>query len=243
MLHLQRREVLIGLASVTLAQVVFGRTGALLAADRIKPTASSALIVVDVQNCFLPGGSLAVKEGDQVIPVINRIAKGFENVVMTQDWHTPHHISFASTHEGKKPFEMIKLAYGNQVLWPDHCVQGTEGAQIAKDINIPHAELVIRKGYHNEVDSYSAFLEADKETRTGLGGYLKERGIDTVFITGLATDFCVAWTAVDARHAGLTVYVVEDACRGIDVGGSLAKAWTDMTEAGVKKIQSSDIAV
>jgi len=228
---------------VTLAQVVFGRTGALLAADRIKPTASSALIVVDVQNCFLPGGSLAVKEGDQVIPVINRIAKGFENVVMTQDWHTPHHISFASTHEGKKPFEMIKLAYGNQVLWPDHCVQGTEGAQIAKDINIPHAELIVRKGYHNEVDSYSAFLEADKETRTGLGGYLKERGIDTVFITGLATDFCVAWTAVDARHAGLTVYVVEDACRGIDVGGSLAKAWTDMTEAGVKKIQSSDIAV
>ena len=243
MLHLQRREVLIGLASVTLAQAVFGRTGAVLAADKIKPTASSALIVVDVQNCFLPGGSLAVKEGDQVIPVINRIAKGFENVVMTQDWHTPHHISFASTHEGKKPFEMIKLAYGNQVLWPDHCVQGTEGAQIAKDINIPHAELIVRKGYHNEVDSYSAFLEADKETRTGLGGYLKERGIDTVFITGLATDFCVAWTAVDARHAGLTVYVVEDACRGIDVGGSLAKAWTDMTEAGVKKIQSSDIAV
>jgi nicotinamidase/pyrazinamidase len=243
MLHLQRREVLIGLASVTLAQAVFGRTGAVLAADKIKPTASSALIVVDVQNCFLPGGSLAVKEGDQIIPVINRIAKGFENVVMTQDWHTPHHISFASTHEGKKPFEVVKLAYGNQVLWPDHCVQGTEGAQIAKDISIPHAELIIRKGYHNEVDSYSAFLEADKETRTGLGGYLKERGIDTVFITGLATDFCVAWTAIDARHAGLTTYVVEDACRGIDVGGSLAKAWTDMTEAGVKKIQSSDIAV
>jgi nicotinamidase/pyrazinamidase len=243
MLHLQRREVLIGLASVTLAQAVFGRTGAVLAADKIKPTASSALIVVDVQNCFLPGGSLAVKEGDQVIPVINRIAKGFENVVMTQDWHTPHHVSFASTHEGKKPFEVIKLAYGNQVLWPDHCVQGTEGAQIAKDINIPQAALVIRKGYHNEVDSYSAFLEADKETHTGLGGYLKERGIDTVFITGLATDFCVAWTAIDARHAGLTTYVVEDACRGIDIGGSLAKAWTDMTEAGVKKIQSSDIAV
>jgi nicotinamidase/pyrazinamidase len=243
MLHLQRREVLIGLASVTLAQAMFGRIGAVLAADKIKPTASSALIVVDVQNCFLPGGSLAVKEGDQVIPVINRIAKGFENVVMTQDWHTPHHVSFASTHEGKKPFEVIKLAYGNQVLWPDHCVQGTEGAQIAKDISIPQAALVIRKGYHNEVDSYSAFLEADKETHTGLGGYLKERGIDTVFITGLATDFCVAWTAIDARHAGLTTYVVEDACRGIDIGGSLAKAWTDMTEAGVKKIQSSDIAV
>jgi nicotinamidase/pyrazinamidase len=243
MLHLQRRDLLIGLASVTLAQAVFGRTGALLAADKIKPTASSALIVVDVQNCFLPGGSLAVKEGDQVVPVINRIAKGFENVVMTQDWHTPHHISFASTHPGKKPFEVIKLPYGNQVLWPDHCVEGTEGAQIAKDIDIPQAELIIRKGYHNEVDSYSAFLEADKETRTGLGGYLKERGIDTVFVTGLATDFCVAWTAIDARHAGLTTYVVEDACRGIDVGGSLAKAWAAMTEAGVEKIQSSDLAV
>jgi nicotinamidase/pyrazinamidase len=239
----QRREVIFGFVSVTLAQAIFARAGTVKAADKIKPTASSALIVVDVQNCFLPGGSLAVKEGDQVIPVINRIAKGFENVVMTQDWHTPHHISFASSHEGKKPFEVIKLAYGNQVLWPDHCVQGTESAQIAKDINIPQAELVIRKGYHNEVDSYSAFLEADKETHTGLAGYFKERGIDTVFITGLATDFCVAWNAVDARHAGLTAYVVEDACRGIDVGGSLAKAWADMTEAGVKKIQSSDLAV
>jgi nicotinamidase/pyrazinamidase len=243
MLHLQRRELLSGLASATLAQVMFGRTGASPAADKIKRTASSALIVVDVQNCFLPDGSLAVKEGDQVIPVINRIAKGFENVVMTQDWHTPHHISFASTHPGKKPFEVIKLPYGNQVLWPDHCVEGTEGAQIAKDIDIPQAELIIRKGYHNEVDSYSAFLEADKETRTGLGGYLKERGIDTVFVTGLATDFCVAWTAIDARHAGLTTYVVEGACRGIDVGGSLAKAWAAMTEAGVEKIQSSDLAV
>src|SRR6516165_7953164 len=243
MIHLQRREMMLGLAGLALASTVLGRVNMALAADKIKPGPQSALIVVDVQNCFLPGGSLAVKDGDQVIPVINRIAKGFENVVMTQDWHTPHHISFASTHEGKKPFEMIKLAYGNQVLWPDHCVQGTEGAQIAKDINIPQAELIIRKGYHNEVDSYSAFLEADKETRTGLGGYLKERGIDTVFVTGLATDFCVAWTAMDARNAGLTVYVVEDACRGIDVGGSLAKAWTDMTEAGVKKIQSSDIAV
>ena len=241
MLHLQRREVLIGLASVTLAQAVFGRTGAVLAADKIKPTASSALIVVDVQNCFLPGGSLAVKEGDQIIPVINRIAKGFENVVMTQDWHTPHHISFASTHEGKKPFEVIKLAYGNQVLWPDHCVQGTEGAQIAKDISIPQAQLVIRKGFHNDVDSYSAFLEADKETRTGLAGYLKERRIDTVFVTGLATDFCVAWTAMDARNAGLNVYVVDDACRGIDINGSVAKAWAEMAKLGVKKIESSDI--
>jgi nicotinamidase/pyrazinamidase len=138
---------------------------------------------------------------------------------------------------------VIKLAYGNQVLWPDHCVQGTESAQLAKGLDIAQAELIIRKGFHNEVDSYSAFLEADKETHTGLASYFKERGIDTVFITGLATDFCVAWTAIDARHAGLTAYVVEDACRGIDVGGSLAKAWTDMTAAGVNKIQSSDLAV
>jgi nicotinamidase/pyrazinamidase len=242
MRHLQRREVMFGLAGLALAPAVFGRVNMALAADKIKPNASSALIVVDVQNCFLPGGSLAVKDGDQVIPVINRIAKSFENVVMTQDWHTPHHISFASSHEGKKPFEVIKLPYGTQVLWPDHCVQGTDGASIAKGIDIPQAVLIIRKGYHNDVDSYSAFLEADKETRTGLAGYLKERKIDTVFVTGLATDFCVAWTAMDARNAGLNVYVVDDACRGIDLNGSIAKAWEDMTKLGVKKIESSDIA-
>jgi nicotinamidase/pyrazinamidase len=243
MIDPKRREVVFGLAGAVLAQAMLGRVGAAFAADKITPGPSSALIVVDVQNCFLPGGSLAVKDGDQVVAVINRIAKGFQNVVMTQDWHTAHHISFASSHPGKKPFEMIKLAYGDQVLWPDHCVQGTEGAQLSKDLSIPQAELIIRKGFHNDVDSYSAFLEADKETRTGLASYLKERKIDTVFVTGLATDFCVAWTAIDARNAGLTVYVVEDAARGIDVGGSMAKAWTDMTAAGVKKIQSSDIAV
>jgi len=239
---LQRREVIFGLAGAAWVHTVLGRAGMAFAADKIKPGPSSALIVVDVQNCFLPGGSLAVKDGDQVIPVINRIAKDFENVVMTQDWHTAHHISFASSHEGKKPFEVIKLPYGNQVLWPDHCVQGTEGAHIAKGIDIPHAELIIRKGFHNDVDSYSAFLEADKETRTGLAGYFKERKIDTVFVTGLATDFCVAWTAIDARNAGLNVYVVDDACRGIDINGSIAKAWEDMTAAGVKKIVSSDLA-
>jgi len=243
MTYLQRRQVFFGLAGVALAQPMLGRTGAALAADKIKPSASSALIVVDVQNCFLPGGSLAVKGGDQVVPVINAIAKGFDNVVMTQDWHTPHHVSFASSHEGKKPFDVIKLAYGDQVLWPDHCVQGTDGARLAKDLSIPQAELIIRKGFHNDVDSYSAFMEADKKTHTGLAAYLKERGIDTVYVTGLATDFCVAWTAIDARQAGLSVYVVEDACRGIDIGGSLAKAWADMTAAGVKKIQSSDLAV
>jgi nicotinamidase/pyrazinamidase len=218
-----------------------GRVVMALVIDKIRPGADTALIVVDVQNGFLSGGSLAVKNGDQVIPVINRIAKEFQNVVMTQDWHTPRHISFASSHEGKSPFEVIKLAYGDQVLWPDHCVQGTDGASLAKDIDIPQAVLIIRKGYHNDIDSYSAFVEADKQTRTGLAGYLKERKIETVFIAGLATDFCVAWTAMDARNAGLNVYVVEDACRGIDLDGSIAKAWDDMTRLGVKRIQSSDI--
>jgi nicotinamidase/pyrazinamidase len=241
MTYLQRREVISGLAGLTIGQALIGRARLAFAADKIKPTASSALIVVDVQNCFLPGGSLAVKDGDQVIPVINRIARGFDNVVMTQDWHTPNHMSFASSYQGKKPFDMIKVGYGDQVLWPDHCVQGTDGAAIAKAIDIPHAELIIRKGFHNDVDSYSAFLEADKETKTGLASYLKERRIDTIFVTGLATDFCVAWTAIDGRHAGLDVYVVDDACRGIDINGSLAAAWKDMTDAGVKKIESGDM--
>jgi len=241
MVRLDRREVAFGLAAVAVTNSLTGR--AALAADKIKPGASSLLLVVDVQNCFLPGGSLAVKDGDQVIPVINRIAKGFDNIVLTQDWHTPKHISFASTHAGKKPFEMIDLKYGKQVLWPDHCVQGTDGAALSKDLQLPTAQLVIRKGFHNDVDSYSAFLEADKKTSTGLASYLKARGIKTVFVTGLATDFCVAWTAIDARRAGFTAYVVEDACRGIDATGSMAKAWADMTKAGVKKIQSADLAV
>jgi nicotinamidase/pyrazinamidase len=222
---------------------LIGRAGVALAADKIKPSASSVLLVVDVQNCFLPGGSLAVKDGHQVIPVINKIAKGFDNVVLTQDWHTPHHISFASSHPDKKPFETIDLPYGKQTLWPDHCVQGTAGAEIAKDLDLPKAQLIVRKGHNNEIDSYSAFLEADKKTQTGLTGYLKERGLTEVFITGLATDFCVAWSAVDARRGGFGVYVVEDACRGIDAMGSLAKAWFDMDKAGVIKIQSSDLAV
>ena len=213
-----------------------------LAADKITPDAQSALVVVDVQNCFLPGGSLAVKDGEKVIPVINRLAKAFPNVVMTQDWHTPGHISFASSHPGKKPFDVIRLPYGDQVLWPDHCVQGTDGAALSKDLNVPNAQLVIRKGFHPDVDSYSALLEADKKTYTGLTGYLKERGIKRLFVTGLATDFCVAWTAIDARMAGFEVYVVDDACRGIDAQGSLMKSWDAMTKAGVKKIQSDAIA-
>ena len=212
-----------------------------MAAERTEPDARSALIVIDVQNDFLPGGSLAVPDGDAVVPAINRIAKGFENVVVTQDWHTPGHISFASSHRGKKPFEVIRLPYGDQVLWPDHCVQGTPGAELARDLNLPQAQLVIRKGYHREVDSYSGFFEADRKTRTGLAAYLRERGIERLFMAGLATDFCVAWSAIDARDAGFEVAVIEDACRAIDTQGSLAKAWAGMEKAGVRRIQSAAI--
>jgi nicotinamidase/pyrazinamidase len=208
-----------------------------------KPDRQSALLIIDVQNGFLPGGSLAVEDGDQVIPVINAIAKSFFNVVLTQDWHPEGHLSFASSHSGRQPFETINLAYGSQVLWPDHCVQGTDGAALAKDLSVPHAALVIRKGIHRDVDSYSAFTEADGKTTTGLAAYLKARGIKRVFVAGLATDFCVAWTALDARKAGFETHVVEDACRGIDTQGSLARAWADMAKAGVKRIQSADIAM
>jgi len=212
------------------------------AAGKIAIDDSSVLLVIDVQNCFLPGGSLAVKDGDKVVPVINRLAKGFANVVMTQDWHTAGHVSFASSHPGKKPFETIDLKYGKQVLWPDHCVQGTDGAALSKDLSIPQAELIIRKGFHKNVDSYSAFTEADGKTTTGLSSYLKARKLHRVFVAGLATDFCVAWSAMDARKAGFETYVIEGGCRGLDTQGSLAKAWADMAKAGVKRIQSSDIA-
>ncbi|MGY3694256.1 nicotinamidase/pyrazinamidase [Bradyrhizobium sp. USDA 3240] len=235
---LDRRQIVAGLGTLALATLVPKS----LWAAATKPDDGSALLVIDVQNCFLPGGSLAVKDGEQVVPVINKIAKSFANVVMTQDWHTPGHVSFASVHAGKKPFETIDLTYGKQVLWPDHCVQGTDGASLSKELAIPQAELIIRKGFHKDVDSYSAFTEADGKTTTGLAAYLKARNVERVFVAGLATDFCVAWTALDARKAGFETYVVEDACRGIDTQGSLAKAWTDMDKAGVKRIQSSDIA-
>jgi nicotinamidase/pyrazinamidase len=216
---------------------------AALAQSRITPGAEDVFIVIDVQNCFTPGGSLAVKEGDRIIPLINRIAKAFPNVVLTQDWHTPGHASFASSHPGKKPFDTVQLPYGTQVLWPDHCVQGTKGAELHPGLDIPHAQLVVRKGYRQHIDSYSAFYEADGKTPTGLTGYLRDRAIKTAYFAGLATDFCVAWSAMDARKAGLDAAVIEDACRGIDAGGSLAKAWQDMLGAGVKRIQSSDLAI
>lgn len=231
------RRKLLGFSAASLALSVFnGKAWAKLGLRE-----SDVFVVVDVQNCFVAGGSLAVKGGDEIVPLVNQLAKRFKHVVLTQDWHTPDHVSFASQHPGKKPFDTIALAYGTQVLWPEHCVQGTEGAVLHKGLDIPHAELIIRKGYRRDVDSYSAFVEADKKTQTGLGGYLKQRGLKRVFLAGLATDFCVAWSALDARKQGFEALVIEDACRGIDTQGSLAKAWADMSSAGVKRIQSSDL--
>jgi len=202
------------------------------------PRTRDALLVVDVQNDFLPGGALAVPRGDEIVPLVNRIAERFAIVVLTQDWHPAGHASFASSHPGTRPFETTRLSYGRQILWPDHCVQGSPGAQFAPGLDIPHAQLVIRKGHHPKVDSYSAFLEADRRTRTGLDGYLRSRGVERVFCAGLATDFCVAWTALDARRYRLQSVVIEDACRAIDRDGSLQAAWTAMKKAGVRRLSS-----
>jgi|SRR5579864_5122267 len=210
--------------------------------SRIKPGAKDVLIVVDVQNDFCPGGRLAVQKGDEVVPLVNALAARFANVVLTQDWHPAGHSSFATSHPGTKAFDSIRLAYGEQVLWPDHCVQGGDGAALHKGLAVPHAQLVVRKGWHKDVDSYSAFLEADRKTRTGLEGYLQERGIKRVFVCGLATDFCVAWTALDARKSGFAAAVVEDACRAIDMQGSLAAARAKMKKAGVASVQAADFA-
>jgi nicotinamidase/pyrazinamidase len=234
-----RRKLLVGFGAMT-ATGMMAKT--LEAAGKVTADRNSVLLVIDVQNCFLPGGSLAVKDGDKVVPIINALAKKFAHVVMTQDWHTAGHISFASSHSGKKPFETTEVAYGKQVLWPDHCVMGTDGAALSKDLTIPNAELILRKGFNKDVDSYSAFTEADGKTTTGLAGYLKARKLQRIFLVGLATDFCVAWSALDARKAGFETYVIEDACRGIDTQGSLTKAWSDMQKAGVKRLQSADLA-
>jgi len=236
-----RRAILQSLAGA--ATLCFGGGVRRLAARarRIIPDPASVLVVVDVQNCFITGGTLPVPHGEDVVPVINKIAPAFDNIVMTQDWHPAGHVSFASVHPGSKPFDIIKLSYGEQVLWPDHCVQGTPDAELDRDLHIPRAELIVRKGFHRDVDSYSAFEEANRTIPTGLRGYLKERGVKTVFVAGLATDFCVAWTALDAVKASFATYVIEDACRGIDHNGSIAAAWQEMSKRGVKRIQSTDI--
>ncbi len=240
---MQRRSFFLQVGAAAGVCGAFGLHPSLVrAAEPIRPGAKDALIVVDVQNCFVDGGTLPVKDGAQVVPLINQMARSFENVVVTQDWHTPRHASFASSHAGKQPFQTTTMPYGEQVLWPDHCVQGTKDAALVDGLDLPHAALIIRKGYHQGVDSYSAFEEADRQTPTGLGGYLRERGIERVFVSGLATDFCVAWTALDARARGLDTYVVEDATRAIDLNGSLADAWKRMADQGVKRIRAGEIA-
>lgn len=198
--------------------------------------AHSVLIVVDVQNGFMPGGGLPVPRGDEVVPIINTLAAKFANVVLTQDWHPAGHASFASSHAGKHPYDLMQMPYGDQVLWPNHCIQGTHDAELHADLHIPHAQLIIRKGFHPGVDSYSAFQEADRITSTGLAAYLKARGLTQVHVCGLATDFCVAWTALDARMAGFDVTVHEAACRAIDLNGSLGAAWAQMQAAGVHRL-------
>ena len=197
------------------------------------------LLVVDVQNDFCPGGALAVPGGDQVVPVINRLSGQYDHIVMTQDWHPPGHQSFASSHAGKQPFEMIQVAYGDQVLWPDHCVQDRPGAAFHGDLHLPGAELLIRKGFRPEIDSYSAFYENDRKTPTGLTGYLRTRGFKRIFATGLATDFCVHFSVVDAVKEGFEVLVVEEACRAIDLDGSLAAARSAMDTAGAAFVSAA----
>ena len=212
-------------------------------AQDITPGTGDVLLVIDVQNDFCPGGALAVPDGDAVVPVINRLAGAFDHVLLTQDWHPAGHTSFASSHAGRQPFETIEVAYGAQTLWPDHCVQGSTGAAFHENLEALRAELIIRKGYDPAIDSYSAFYENDRTTATGLTGYLRTRGFERVFMAGLATDFCVAYSAIDAAREGFAVVVIEDACRAIDLDGSLAAAKTRMAEAGASLVASSALAV
>jgi nicotinamidase/pyrazinamidase len=199
------------------------------------------LLVVDVQSDFCPGGSLPVPNGHEVVPLINRLAARFAHVMLTQDWHPRGHQSFASKHSGRKPFDTIEVAYGPQVLWPDHCVQGTPGAEFHPDLRIPHAELVLRKGCHRAIDSYSAFYENDRTTPTGLAGYLRERGLGRIFVAGLAFDFCVRYSAEDARREGFEVVVVEDACRGIDLAGSVADTHRSLAALNIRCVSQADV--
>lgn len=202
---------------------------------------TAALIVVDIQNDFLPGGALTVPRGDETVAIANRLMPLFSTVVLTADWHPADHSSFASQHTGKSPYDVVPMPYGNQVLWPDHCVAGTSGADFAAGLETVRAHAVIRKGTDKNCDSYSGFLAADRKTPTGLAGYLKSRGVTTVFVCGLATDFCVAWTAQDAAAAGFKTYLIEDASRAIDAGGSLAAAMAGLKTAGVGVIEKKDV--
>jgi nicotinamidase/pyrazinamidase len=205
-------------------------------------TSNDLLLVVDVQNDFCTGGRLAVAGGDQVIPIIHKIAPLFEHIIFTQDWHPPNHQSFASAHPGKRPFEQMRLSYGEQTLWPDHCVQGSKGAEFHPGLHLPQAELILRKGFRPQIDSYSAFFENDRATATGLAGYLRERNLTRVFLAGLAYDYCVAYSALDARRLGIPVVVVRDACRAIDLNGSVAATEAQFAAAGVTLSESPAIA-
>jgi nicotinamidase/pyrazinamidase len=194
------------------------------------------LLIIDVQNDFCSGGALAVAEGDGVVPVVNRLARRFDHVALTQDWHPASHSSFATSHPGSAPFESIDMPYGRQTLWPDHCIQGTSGSAFHPQLETERAELVIRKGFRTEIDSYSAFYENDRRTPTGLAGYLRERGLRRIFLVGLATDYCVYYSAVDARRLGFDAVLVEAGCRAIDLAGSLDAAWAGMADAGVQRV-------
>jgi nicotinamidase/pyrazinamidase len=200
------------------------------------------LLVIDVQRDFCAGGNLAVPDGDAVVPQINRIAASFEHVILTQDWHTADHSSFASSHSGRRPYETVHASYGPQTLWPDHCIQGSPGAAFHPDLDIPHVELILRKGFRPAIDSYSAFFENDKTTPTGLAGYLRERGIQRIFLVGLAYDFCVRYSAVDAVRSGFSAIVLEDACRAIDLAGSIEATNLEFEAAGVPRTTTARLA-
>ena len=204
-------------------------------------TEQDVLVVIDVQNDFCPGGALAVADGDAVIDHIHRVAAKFDHIVLTQDWHPAGHASFASAHAGKRPFEQIELSYGMQTLWPDHCVQGSKGAEFHQALHLPRAELILRKGFRPRIDSYSAFFENDRVTPTGLAGYLDERNLNRIFLAGLAYDFCVGYSALDARRLGLSAVILRDACRAIDLNGSVAKIEAEVDRAGVVLIQSAEV--
>jgi nicotinamidase/pyrazinamidase len=199
---------------------------------------SDVLLVIDVQNDFCPGGSLAISNGDEVVPIINKLAARFQHVILTQDWHPPGHESFASSHDGKGVYDSIEAAYGPQTLWPDHCVQGTKGAEFHNDLDVSKAELILRKGFRKNIDSYSAFLENDHATSTGLAGYLKERAFRRIFIAGLAYDYCVRFSAVDGKEAGFESFVIEDACRAVNMENSVEKTNQDFAQKGIQRITS-----
>lgn len=203
---------------------------------QIQPGNDDLLLIVDVQNDFCPGGALAVANGDAVVPIINRLIDRFDHVALTQDWHPKGHGSFAASHPGARPFETIDMPYGQQTLWPDHCVQGTPGATFHPQLETTRAEMVIRKGFRPDIDSYSAFYENDRRTPTGLAGYLRERGLCRIFLVGLATDYCVCHSAVDARRIGFDAVLIEAGCRAIDLSGSLDAAWAGMAAAGVQRV-------